>query len=71
MSAVIKKIRADMDSTPEIILGMLQSYRKQIKHITAVVIWEDDSCQLINDPMPKRDMAWLLATFQKEFFEEL
>lgn len=71
MSAVVKKIRPDMDSSPEIILGMLQGHSKQIKHIAAVVIWEDDSCQLVNDPMPKRDMAWLLAAFQKEFFEDL
>ena len=71
MPAELKKINPAMDSTPEMLLGMLLGYRHRIKHLAAVVIWDDDSYQLINDPMTKRDMAWSLAVFQKEFFDEL
>ena len=71
MAAEVKKIKPDMDATPEMILGMLMGYRGKIKHIAAVVVWEDDSYQLVNDPMEKRDLAWALAIFQREFFAEL
>jgi len=71
MAAEIKKIKPEMDSTPEMILGMLMTHRDKIKHIAAMVVWDDDSAQLVNDPMPHRDMAWLLATFQQQFFTEL
>ena len=71
MTAEVKKIRPDLDATPEMILGMLKGYDKRIKHIAAVVVWDDDSYQLVNDPMTKRDLAFALAIFQREFFEEL
>jgi hypothetical protein len=56
MPAEVTKIRADVDATPETILGMLNGYDKRIKHIAAVVISE---------------LAWALVLFQKELFEEL
>lgn len=71
MSAKIKKIRPDIESTPQMILGMLNGHSSQIKHIAAVIVWDDDSYQLVNDVMTKRDLAFALAIFQREFFEDL
>lgn len=71
MSAEIKKIRPEIESTPQMILGMLNSYSPQIKHIAAVIVWDDDSYQLVNNVMTKRDLAFALAIFQREFYEDL
>lgn len=71
MSAKLVKIRPDVDSTPEMLLGMLMGHKTKIKHIVAVVVWDDDSNQLVHDAMLKSDLAFALAVFQRDFFEEL
>lgn len=71
MLAKVEKIRDDIDSTPDMILGMLNGHSGQIKHIAAMVVWDDGSYQLVHDAMEKRDLAWALALFQRELFEEL
>lgn len=64
MPAEIKKIRDDMASSPEHLLGMLMGYRSQIKNIVAIVEWDDESFQLVNNAMKHRDLAFASAILQ-------
>lgn len=70
MAAEVKKIRADLESTPEMVLGMLNGHGRRIKSLCAIIIWDDDSYQLVHNAMPLKDMAYGLALFQKEVLEE-
>jgi hypothetical protein len=71
MPATVEKIRPDINATPETMLGMLRGHAGKIKHIAAVVVWEDESYQLVHDSMKKSDPAFALAIFQRQFFEDL
>ena len=71
MPAEIRKIRPDIESTPEMIIGMLASHGKKIKNIAAVVFWDDDSVQFVNNSMSLRDEAYALAIFQRQLMEDL
>ena len=66
MPAEVKKIRDDVQADPKMIVGMLNGYAGQIKHIAAVVIWDDDSFQIINDPMPLSKLAYAVAVMDRE-----
>lgn len=67
----IHKIRPDMPSDPALIIAMLMQHRKRIKHIAAIVVWDDDSYQLCHDAMKKSEMAYSLVLFQKTVMEDI
>jgi len=71
MPAEVKKIRDDFPSSPKTILGMLQGHSDTIKHIAAVVIWEDGSFQMVNDPMSLSEHAYAIAIMQRALLEEM
>lgn len=71
MIAKVHKIRPDMDSNAQTILGMVNASSEQIKHIAAIVVWENGDYQLVHDAMKKSELAYAFAIFQKEIFEEL
>ena len=66
----IKKIN-DFPSSPELIIGMLAGYAKTIKHIAAVVIWEDGTFQMVNDSMSLSDHAFAIAVLQRALLAEM
>lgn len=70
MPAEVKKIR-DFPSTPELTIGMLQGHAHKIKHIAAVVVWDDDTYQMVNDPMPLSTHAFAIAVMQKKLMDEI
>ena len=71
MPAEVKKIRDDIQSDPQMIVGMLQGYVSQISHIAAVVIWDDGTFQVVNDPMPLRDFAYAATILQRELNHQM
>lgn len=71
MPAQVVKIRSDDKSTPETILGMLLGHRDTIKHIVAVVIWDDDSYQMVNDSIALSEHAFAIAMMQRALFREM
>lgn len=62
----VVKIRPEVQSTPEMLLGMLLGQSRRIKHIAAIILWDDDSSQLVNDPMQVSDLAWAHAIMRFE-----
>ncbi len=71
MNAEVKKIRADVESTPEMVLGMLNGHSGRMKSLCAIVVWDDDSYQVVHNAMQLKDLTYGLALFQREVLEEL
>jgi len=69
MAGKVVKIRPDIDSTGATVAGMLAGHAAQVKHIMAVVIWEDDSYQVVNDPQPRSQMAFAITVLQKRLLD--
>lgn len=71
MAAVVKKIRPDINATPEMLLGMMLGYVDQIKEFAGVIIWDDDSVQVVNTPMKMKELSYCATAFQLELFDQM
>lgn len=70
MPAKIKKI-GDFPDSPELVIGVLASRVKQIKHIVGVVIWDDERYEMVCDAMPLPEYALAVHVLQRVLFREI
>lgn len=68
MPATVEKINKDQAATPKTLLGMLVGCSDRITQVVAVVTYDDGTCQLVNNGMKQRDLAFAAAVIQREIF---
>ncbi len=71
MAAQVKKISPSIESTPEMLLGMLKGDVSRMKSICAVIIWDDDSFQCVHSAMPLSQLSYGVHLFQLALFEDM
>lgn len=67
----VTKIRPDVDSTPATLLGMLQGHADRIKRVIAVVVWDDDSYQVVNTKLAHSEHVFAAFVMNQELLREL
>ena len=53
------------------LLGMLIGHSAKIRHINAVVIWDDDSYQVVNDRMKLGEQAFALIVMLRSLLADM
>ena len=71
MPAEVIKIDPKQKSSPTTILGMLLGHNEQIKHIAAVIIWENGDYQMVNDQMTLSEHAFATMVMQRALLKEM
>ena len=67
----VLKIRPDVDSTPATLLGMMQGHSARIKKLIAVVVWDDDSYQVVNTKLQHSEHAFAAFMMEQALKKEL
>jgi hypothetical protein len=70
MAAKVVKINSNFSSTPQTLLGMLLGHADKIKGIGAVIIWDDDTYQMVNIPMKHSEHAMMIQIMQRALWQE-